>query len=93
LLPIGAAMFQGMPRLALFSIFFVVLATLMSFMVRVVNLRVEYDASFARALPILENGYLPQNDMPAARQVLRAAALTYLSGAIMMVFRLLLLRR
>lgn len=51
--------------------------------VHLVTLPLEYDASFKKALPILESGgYLSQSDMPAARQVLRAAALTYVAGAL-----------
>jgi Zn-dependent membrane protease YugP len=48
-----------------------------------VTLPVEFDASFGRALPILRHGlYLGQEDLPAARRVLRAAALTYVAGAL-----------
>ena len=48
-----------------------------------VTLPVEYDASFRKALPILKNGqYIAPEDMPAIRSVLRAAALTYLAGAL-----------
>lgn len=93
LVPLAAAMFQGMPRLALFSFVFLILTALISFILRLMNLRVEYDASFSKALPILETGYVPKEDIPAAREVLRAAALTYLSGALMAVLRLLLIRR
>jgi Zn-dependent membrane protease YugP len=51
--------------------------------VHAVTLPVEWDASFNKALPILEKGkYLHQDDMPAAREVLRAAALTYVSAAL-----------
>jgi Zn-dependent membrane protease YugP len=51
--------------------------------VHLVTLPVEYDASFNKALPILEQGgYLKPEDMPAARQVLKAAALTYVAGAL-----------
>jgi len=49
---------------------------------QLVTLPVEHDASFRRALPILQDGYLPPADLPAARQVLRAAALTYVAGAL-----------
>lgn len=42
----------------------------------------EYDASFGKALPILNEGYLPPEHMPAARQVLKAAALTYVAAAL-----------
>ncbi len=51
--------------------------------VHLVTLPVEWDASFRRALPILESGYLDQQDIAAARGVLRAAALTYVAAAAM----------
>lgn len=48
-----------------------------------VMLPVEFDASFRKALPILEEGkYLASSDMPAARRVLRAAAFTYVASAL-----------
>jgi uncharacterized protein len=48
-----------------------------------VTLPVEMDASFNRALPILQaGGYLPEEDMAAARRVLRAAAFTYVASAL-----------
>ena len=51
-------------------------------LVHAVTLPVEYDASFRRALPVLEAGrYLAPKDMPAARQILRAAAFTYVAAA------------
>lgn len=51
--------------------------------VTLVTLPVEFDASFRKALPILEEGqYLEPNDLPAARSVLRAAALTYVASAL-----------
>jgi Zn-dependent membrane protease YugP len=46
-----------------------------------VTLPTEFDASFRRALPILER-YLPAEDLPAARAVLRAAAFTDVAGAL-----------
>lgn len=43
----------------------------------------EWDASFNKALPILRDGdYLPAHTLPAVRQVLRAAALTYFAAAL-----------
>lgn len=43
----------------------------------------EFDASFGKALPILEEGdYLPEHLLPDARKVLRAAALTYCAAAL-----------
>lgn len=48
------------------------------------NLPVEFDASFARALPILEDcQYLDEQDLKSARRILRAAALTYVAGSIL----------
>ncbi|MEO1702459.1 MAG: zinc metallopeptidase [Pseudomonadota bacterium] len=54
-------------------------------LVHLVTLPVEYDASFNKALPILrEGGYLTdEEDLKGARTVLRAAALTYVAGALM----------
>ncbi len=49
-----------------------------------VTLPVEFDASFKRALPILERGkFIEESDMPAARKILKAAALTYVAAALM----------
>ncbi len=57
--------------------------------VHLVTLPVEFDASFRRALPILEEGgYLSADELPAARSVLKAAALTYVAGAIMSLVNL-----
>lgn len=51
--------------------------------VHVVTLPVEFDASFGKALPVLEQGrYLSPRDMPAARGVLKAAAYTYVASAL-----------
>jgi len=50
----------------------------------VLTLPVEFDASFNRALPLLEKGgYLAESDKPAARRILRAAAFTYVASAAM----------
>lgn len=52
--------------------------------VQLITLPVEFDASFNKALPILEQGgYLKGEDMPAARSVLKAAAMTYVAAALM----------
>jgi Zn-dependent membrane protease YugP len=48
-----------------------------------VTLPIEFDASFGKALPVLERGgYLGPGDMPAARTVLKAAAWTYVAAAL-----------
>ena len=53
-------------------------------LVHLVTLPVEFDASFGKALPILKaGGYLDDEDLPAARSVLKAAAFTYVASALM----------
>jgi Zn-dependent membrane protease YugP len=62
--------------------------------VHLVTLPVETDASFGKALPALERGgYLAPQDLPAARQVLRAAAFTYVAAALTSVLDILRLLR
>jgi uncharacterized protein len=54
---------------------------LLSIATQIMTLPVEFDASFKRALPLLERGnYLHNRDMPAARNLLKAAAYTYVAG-------------
>ncbi|MDO9499481.1 zinc metallopeptidase [Falsiroseomonas sp.] len=51
--------------------------------VHAVTLPVELDASFGKALPVLQQGgYLAPADLPQARRVLRAAALTYVAAGL-----------
>ena len=53
-------------------------------LVHLVTLPMELDASFKRALPLLEQGeYLHKADLPHARRLLKAAALTYVSASLM----------
>jgi hypothetical protein len=55
-----------------------------SVLIHATTLPVEFDASFNRALPVLrDGGYLEKKDLPAARQLLRAAAFTYVAAAAM----------
>ena len=52
-------------------------------LVHLVTLPTELDASFNRALPLLEKGkVLKSVDLPHARRLLKAAALTYLSASL-----------
>ncbi len=58
----------------------------------------EWDASFAKALPLLAEGeYVADEDLPAIHQVLKAAALTYVASALAEVVNIgrwaLILRR
>jgi uncharacterized protein len=56
----------------------------MSLALHAYTLPVELDASFRRALPVLTAGkYISDRDLPAARQILRAAAFTYVAAAAM----------
>ncbi|MDC3332664.1 zinc metallopeptidase [bacterium] len=49
----------------------------------------EWDASFNKALPILDKGdYVPKEYLPAIRQVLKACALTYVAAALANVLSL-----
>ncbi|MBO6783929.1 MAG: zinc metallopeptidase [Alphaproteobacteria bacterium] len=58
-------------------------------LVHLITLPVEFDASFNRAMPILDRGgYLPRGDIPAARSILRAAAMTYVAGSLASLFNL-----
>jgi Zn-dependent membrane protease YugP len=50
-------------------------------LIHVLTLPMEFNASFRRALPVLER-FIPQEDMPAARSVLKAAAFTYVAAAL-----------
>jgi Zn-dependent membrane protease YugP len=56
---------------------------------QLVTLPLEFDASFARALPALRaGGYLAERDLSAAQRVLRAAAMTYVAGTFLSVLQL-----
>ncbi len=51
--------------------------------VNLITLPVEWDASFRRALPILVAGeYITEANIPIAKQILTAAALTYLAASL-----------
>ena len=52
-------------------------------LVHLVTLPVEWDASFNKALPLLKDGnYIDKRDERAVRQILRAAALTYVAASL-----------
>ncbi|NVJ49929.1 MAG: zinc metallopeptidase [Gammaproteobacteria bacterium] len=72
------------PVLTVAVLFIAVSNMLLSIVVHLVTLPVEWDASFKRALPILrDGGYLTTQEMPIAKKILTAAALTYVSSALM----------
>lgn len=70
------------PSITLLVIIAGIVAMLGSVAMYAMILPEEYDASYGKALPILNEGYLPPEYMPAARQVLKAAALTYVAAAL-----------
>jgi hypothetical protein len=71
------------PLIALLQVIAIIALLGARILVHALTLPVEIDASFRRALPILEGGgYLQPRDMPAARSVLKAAAMTYVAGAL-----------
>ena len=51
-------------------------------LVHLITLPVEYDASFNKAMPILEAGYINQEDLRSSKKILTACALTYLSSSL-----------
>ena len=51
-------------------------------LVHLLTLPVELDASFGKALPLLAAGRLHPPDLPHARRILRAAALSYVAGSL-----------
>ncbi len=90
---VGAAVLVAAPLLAvitripqlsllMFGAGFLTLGS--STLIHLVTLPTEFDASFNRALPILDDfKILKKPDRPHARRLLRAAALTYVSASLM----------
>lgn len=77
------------PRLFIVGIAAVVLLGLVRVAAHLAMLPVEIDASFKRAFPIIDRGhYLPREDHPGVRSVLRAAAYTYVAASLMQVLNL-----
>lgn len=71
------------PAVIIINIVVVIALLGLRVIVHLVTLPVELDASFGKALPVLQRGdYLSPDDLPAARQVLKAAAYTYVAAAL-----------
>lgn len=78
-------MFSGLPQLMDIGIILFSVAVLFS----VITLPVEFNAS-ARAIRVLADGnFLTEEELPLARQVLNAAALTYVAATAMAVLNLI----
>jgi len=72
-----------LPGLSVVMLLIALLSVAVSTLVHLVTLPVELDASFGKALPILEEGrYLYEGDLPHAQNILRAAAFTYVAGSL-----------
>jgi Zn-dependent membrane protease YugP len=76
----GALTFS--PHVGLFSFAGAFLILGYGVLVQLITLPVEIDASFNKALPILASGYLSDAQIQPSRQILMAAALTYVAGAL-----------
>lgn len=73
-----------LPRAGLTLLVMALAALASGIVVHLVTLPTELDASFRRALPLLENGgYLKPADRPHARRILTAAAMTYVASSLM----------
>ena len=81
-IPIAAALAQT-PMAGVFVLVAGMATMGISTLVHLVTLPVEWDASFRRALPILQQGnYLSPEDEQGARRILSAAALTYVVASL-----------
>jgi uncharacterized protein len=81
--PLAVLIFKS-PSVIFLELFLGVLILGSTIVMHAVTLPVEFDASFRRALPVLKAGrYVGDRDMAAARQILRAAAFTYVAAAAM----------
>lgn len=58
-------------------------------MIHLSTLPVEFDASFKRALPLLEEGnYISKKDQKSAKRILLACAMTYVAASLSSLFNL-----
>lgn len=73
-----------LPRAGLLMLVVAVAALGSGIVIHLATLPTELDASFRRALPLLEKGgYLKPGDRPHARRILTAAAMTYVASSLM----------
>lgn len=76
------ALITRVPSSGLFMFAVALLSMGIAALVHIVTLPVEFDASFKKALPILQQGYISNEQLIGARKILRAAALTYVSASL-----------
>jgi hypothetical protein len=71
------------PQASAVTILIGVMSMALGTLVHLVTLPVELDASYGKALPILQEGnYLHDGDQQHAEKILKAAALTYVAGSL-----------
>ena len=71
------------PAIGLLALLAGFIILFMPVLFHLITLPVEFNASFARALPILIQGrYIPEWAIPVSRRILTAAALTYVSASL-----------
>ncbi len=76
------ALLMRSPAAALVPVIGAFLVMGMGVVVQLITLPVELDASFNKALPILKQGYLREDQFPAAKRILQAAAWTYVAASL-----------
>ena len=70
------------PQASAVTIMIGALSMALGTLVHLVTLPVELDASYGKALPILKEGYLHDEDVQHAERILKAAAFTYVAGSL-----------
>ncbi len=86
--PIVSALTHS-PHLGLFIGLIGLLSMSLTVVVHLISLPLEFDASFNKALPLLEEGnYITKVDLIFIRKILLAAALTYIAAALSSLFNI-----
>lgn len=76
-------MLTRLPQAGAITIMIGVVSMALSTLVHLLTLPVEFDASYGKALPILQKGgYLYDGDLEHAEKILKAAALTYVAASL-----------
>jgi len=79
--PIIGLIFR-VPHLALLTIIIGLVTMAVSVLMHAAVLPEEFDASFNKAMPILSEGYISEEQLPKVRQILKACALTYVAASL-----------
>jgi uncharacterized protein len=78
------------PRLLALVVFLALAVQLLNTLLNVITLPMEWNASFGRAMPLLQaHDILIEGDAPHARRILTAAALTYVAASLISLLFLL----